>query len=80
LLGKKGSLTLLKTRLGSLATVDEKKAAGQALNAATQAVSRRSALGARSSVGPSDRRAARAERIDLTEELTAAAPRATRTS
>ena len=39
LLGKKGALAQLKTRLGSLATVDEKRAAGQAVNEAMTAVS-----------------------------------------
>ena len=38
LLGKRGDLTQLKTKLGALATVDEKKAAGQALNEATETV------------------------------------------
>jgi phenylalanyl-tRNA synthetase alpha chain len=38
LLGKRGELAVLKTRLGSLVTVDEKKSAGQALNAALTAV------------------------------------------
>ena len=38
LLGKRGDLALLKTRLGSLATIDEKKAAGQAVNEAMTAV------------------------------------------
>lgn len=37
-LGRKGSLAALKTRLSSLATVEEKKAAGQSLNEAVQAV------------------------------------------
>ena len=37
LLGKKGPFAEFKTRLGGLATVDEKKAAGQAVNEATQA-------------------------------------------
>ena len=41
LLGKRGDLAQLKTKLGALATVDEKKAAGQALNEATEAVDRR---------------------------------------
>ncbi|MFN6118081.1 MAG: phenylalanine--tRNA ligase subunit alpha [Actinomycetes bacterium] len=69
LLGKKGSLALLKTRLGSLATVDENKAAGQALNAATEAVT--SALGERRSSLARVARAAQleAEHLDLTEEL-----------
>jgi phenylalanyl-tRNA synthetase alpha chain len=70
LLGKKGSLALLKTRLGSLATVDEKKAAGQALNAATQAVA--DALVARRVDLARAERAVQLERerLDLTEELT----------
>lgn len=38
LLGKKGPLALLKNGLGKLATVDEKKEAGQALNEAMSAV------------------------------------------
>ena len=33
-LGKRGALSQLKTKLGSLATIDEKKAMGQALNEA----------------------------------------------
>ena len=69
LLGKKGAFTTFKTRLGSLATVEEKKAAGQALNEAAAAVG--AALGERrTELG----RAARAvqleaERIDLTEVI-----------
>ena len=38
LLGKKGALAALKTGLGTLATVDEKKAAGAAVNDAMSAV------------------------------------------
>jgi phenylalanyl-tRNA synthetase alpha chain len=67
LIGKKGTLGLLKTRLGGLATVDEKKAAGQALNEATQAVE--AALAARR-VALADAALAdqvAAERLDLTE-------------
>jgi phenylalanyl-tRNA synthetase alpha chain len=68
-LGKKGSLTDLKAGLGKLTTVEEKKAAGQALNEATSVVS--AALQARLA---EFRRAERtvqleAERIDLTEIL-----------
>jgi phenylalanyl-tRNA synthetase alpha chain len=71
LLGKKGSLALAKTRLGALGSVEDKKAAGQALHAATQSVA--DALAARR---VSLARAARsaqldAERLDLTEELSA---------
>jgi len=70
LLGKRGSLTLLKASLGSLATVDEKKAAGQALNAATQAVG--DAIGSRRHELARAERAVQLEqeRYDLTEELT----------
>jgi phenylalanyl-tRNA synthetase alpha chain len=69
LLGKKGRLAQLKTLLGTLATVDEKKAAGQAVNEAIQAVTtslavRRTELGG---VALAERVAA--ERIDLTEHL-----------
>jgi phenylalanyl-tRNA synthetase alpha chain len=69
LLGKKGMLGQLKARLGSLSSVDEKKAAGQAVHAATQVVSE--ALEARRAELA---RAARqvqleSERYDLTEEL-----------
>jgi phenylalanyl-tRNA synthetase alpha chain len=68
-LGKKGTLTDLKAGLGKLATIEEKKAAGQALNEATNEVA--AALQARLA---EFRRAERtvqleAERIDLTEIL-----------
>ena len=70
-LGRRGALTLLKTQLGSLTTVDEKKAAGRELNAAQREVaealeSRREELRAaeRSST-------IAAERLDLTEFVTA---------
>jgi phenylalanyl-tRNA synthetase alpha chain len=67
LLGKRGSLAQLKTRLGSLATVDEKKAAGQALNEATDEAN--TALEARRSELAAGERASQveAERLDLTE-------------
>ena len=69
LLGKKGTLAHLKTRLGGLATVEEKKAAGQAVNEAMQAVA--AALEARISELGSAALAARveAERLDLTEYM-----------
>jgi phenylalanyl-tRNA synthetase alpha chain len=72
LLGKKGALAQLKTQLGGLATVEEKKAAGQAVNDALQAV--QAALTARSSeLGEAALRArVEAERIDLTEYAGAA--------
>ena len=67
LAGKKGELAQLKTRLGSLDSIDEKKAAGQAINDAIAAVGaalerRRAALGS----AALDERIA-AERLDLTE-------------
>ena len=66
-LGKRGALAQLKTRLGSLPTVDEKKVAGQALNEATDEVD--AALEARRGELAAVERAARveAERLDLTE-------------
>jgi phenylalanyl-tRNA synthetase alpha chain len=66
-LGKRGELAQIKTRLGSLATVEERKTAGQALNEAVYAVA--SAIGARRdelSAGEIARRV-EAERLDLTE-------------
>ena len=76
-LGKRGSLTMLKTELGSLATADEKKAAGQQLNAAQRDVA--AAIAARRAELQAVERAARigAERLDLTEYL--GAPRRGRT-
>ena len=69
LLGKKGQLSTLKARLGGLATADEKRAAGQALNEATQAVE--SAVAARRAALAERALAARvaAERLDLTEHI-----------
>ena len=67
LLGKKGRLAQLKTQLGSLQTIDEKKAAGQAVNEAIQALT--AALeGRRVDLGEAALAAqVEAERIDLTE-------------
>ncbi len=67
LLGKKSALGTLKTQLGALATVDEKKSAGHALNEAAQAVE--GALAARRQALGDAALAARvqAERLDLTE-------------
>lgn len=69
LTGKKGELARLKTRLGGLETVEEKRSAGQAVNEALGAVEvaltqRRAELTARA-------RAERveAERLDLTEHV-----------
>ncbi len=71
LLGKKGPFAEFKTRLGALATVDEKKAAGQAVNAATQQVG--AAIDARIGELQRAERAVQleSERLDLTEVLTA---------
>jgi phenylalanyl-tRNA synthetase alpha chain len=67
LLGKKGDLAQLKTGLGRLESIDDKKAAGQAINDALAAVS--SALDERRAALAADALAARveAERLDLTE-------------
>ena len=65
--GKKGELGQLKTKLGSLETVDEKKAAGQAINEAMTAVG--AALEERRRLLALDALAQQveAERLDLTE-------------
>jgi len=67
LAGKKGDLAQLKTRLGSLDSIDAKKAAGQAINEALSSVTesleaRRVALAADALA-----RQVEAERLDLTE-------------
>ncbi len=73
LLGKKGSFAAAKQALGRLTTVEEKRSAGQALNAASQAVAE--ALAARRAELAAAERAEQlqAERLDLTEELTSPA-------
>ena len=67
LLGKKGDLAQLKSRLGQLESIDDKKAAGQAINDAMTIVS--SALDNRRTVLSVEALSARveAERLDLTE-------------
>ncbi|MGH9134572.1 MAG: phenylalanine--tRNA ligase subunit alpha, partial [Ilumatobacteraceae bacterium] len=67
LLGKRGDLAVLKTKLGSLATVDEKRAAGQAVNEAMSTVA--AAIEDRRAVLAGVALAARvdSERLDLTE-------------
>ena len=67
LVGKKGDLAQLKTRLGSLESIDDKKAAGQAINEALSSVAdaldaRRAALGTEALA-----RQVEGERLDLTE-------------
>ncbi len=67
LLGKRGELAQIKARLGSLATVEERRTAGQALNEAVYAVT--SAIADRRddlSAGEVARRV-EGERLDLTE-------------
>jgi phenylalanyl-tRNA synthetase alpha chain len=69
LLGKRGPFATFKTGLGALATVDEKRAAGQAVNDATTAVAagldtRRRELAAAERVVQ-----LAAERLDLTEVM-----------
>jgi phenylalanyl-tRNA synthetase alpha chain len=67
--GKQGALATMKTRIGTLATVDEKKAAGLALNEVTAAIS--TALAARlAELTRAERSALLAdERLDLTEVI-----------
>jgi phenylalanyl-tRNA synthetase alpha chain len=67
LLGKQGALASFKRQLGTLATADEKKAAGQAVNTALRAVE--AALTARTEQLGESALAAQvaAERLDLTE-------------
>ena len=68
LLGKKGALAQLKTQLGGLATVDEKRTAGQAVNEAMETVAERDRARARTQLGNAATAArVAAERLDLTE-------------
>ena len=71
LLGKSGPLAAFKKQLGTLDTIEEKKAAGQAVNEALEAVT--TALEEREATLADDALAARvaAERLDLTEFVTA---------
>jgi phenylalanyl-tRNA synthetase alpha chain len=71
LLGKKSPLALLKTGLGKLTTVDEKKAAGQSLNEAMLAVEE--VLNARRALLGRAERGVQlaAEALDLTEHFNA---------
>jgi len=73
LLGKRSTLATLKASLGALASADEKKAAGQALNEAQRAVAEALAT-RRGELAAAEREARVAgERLDLTE--CAVAPR-----
>jgi phenylalanyl-tRNA synthetase alpha chain len=70
-LGKKGALTQLKTKLGSLSSHDDKRTAGQELNSAQRDVTE--AIDTRRTELRATARAATvaAERLDLTEFVTA---------
>ena len=71
LLGKKSPLAVLKTSLGKLTTVDEKKAAGQALNEAMLAVEE-VLIARRALLGRAERDVQlAAEALDLTEHFNA---------
>ena len=71
LLGKKSPLAVLKTGLGKLTTVDEKKAAGQALNEAMLAVEE-VLIARRALLGRAERDVQlAAEALDLTEHFNA---------
>ena len=69
LLGKRGPFATFKTGLGSLETVDDKRAAGQAVNEATTAVSERSADRRRELAASERTVQLAAERLDLTEVM-----------
>jgi phenylalanyl-tRNA synthetase alpha chain len=69
LLGKKGAFAAFKTSLGALGTVDEKKAAGQALNAAAATVAAALELRRRELAVAERTLQLAAERLDLTEEI-----------
>ena len=67
LLGKRGPLAQLKTQLGSLATIDERKQAGQALNEATTVANAALAARREELAAAGRDRQVQAERLDLTE-------------
>lgn len=70
LLGKRGPFAAFKSSLAGLATVDEKKAAGQAVNEATTAVARRLSE-RRGELAAAERLIQlAAQRLDLTEVMT----------
>ncbi len=71
-LGKKGRVTELMKALGALAP-EERKAAGQALNAVKDAVAAARGAARRAGGGGAERAARRAERIDVTLPAAAAA-------
>jgi len=69
LLGKRGPFATFKTGLGALGTVDEKRAAGQAVNEATTAVVDRLESRRRELAAAEREVQLAAERIDLTEVM-----------
>jgi phenylalanyl-tRNA synthetase alpha chain len=69
LLGKRGPFATFKTGLGALATVDEKRAAGQAVNEATAAVATRIDHRLRELEAAERVVQLAAERLDLTEVM-----------
>lgn len=69
LLGKRGPFATFKTGLGALATVDDKRAAGQALNDATTLVTEALAARRRELAAAERIEQLAAERMDLTEVM-----------
>ena len=69
LLGKRGPFATFKTGLAALSTVEEKKAAGQAVNEATVAVADRLAARRRELAAAERVMQLAAERLDLTEVM-----------
>jgi len=70
LLGKRGPFATFKTGLGALPTVDEKRAAGQAVNEATTAVIERLESRRRELAAAEREVQLAGERLDLTEVMT----------
>jgi phenylalanyl-tRNA synthetase alpha chain len=70
LLGKRGALAQLKTRLGSLTTTDERRVAGQQLNEAVAVATAAVSAKREELLGEERRRRVEAERLDLTEFVT----------
>src|SRR3954467_6999179 len=70
LLGKRGPFAMFKTGLGALATVDDKRAAGQAVNEATTAVVERLESRRRELAAAEREVQLAAERLDLTQVMT----------
>src|SRR3954464_5765796 len=69
LLGKRGPFAMFKTGLGALATVDDKRAAGQAVNEATTAVVQRLESRRRELASAEREVQLAAEGLDLTEVM-----------